>query len=145
VGAELLRCEPLPRWFNRTASFMRAVENTTVHVIVFDSVLHCRTTMAGINSKPVERQHVGTTYRDSALAVFLHHSEFCRDSLGRETAAAMRGKVYIPDGMFDTAHTVPTCKGHCRKRSAKRLLSSFLTMHKKRLRSPAHEVARDHA
>jgi len=25
------------------------------------------------------------------------------------------------------------------------LLSSFLTMHKKRLRSPAHEVARDHA
>jgi hypothetical protein len=28
VGAQLLRCEPLPRCFNRTASFSRAVENT---------------------------------------------------------------------------------------------------------------------
>jgi hypothetical protein len=52
----------LPRWFNRTASFMRAIENTTVHVIVVDSVLHCRTTIVGINAKPVECQHVGTTH-----------------------------------------------------------------------------------
>jgi len=58
----------------------------------------------------------------------------------------MKGLGYhTPYGMFDTAHTVPACKNHCRKRSAKRLLSSFLAMHKKRLSSLTHEGARDHA
>jgi hypothetical protein len=61
VGAQLRRREPLPRRFNRTASF-RAVEKTTVHLIVLDSVLHSGTTIAGINAKPVERQHVDTTH-----------------------------------------------------------------------------------
>jgi hypothetical protein len=62
VGAQLLRREPLPRRFNRTASSSRSVEKTTVHLIVLDSVLHRGTTIAGINAKPVERQHVGTTH-----------------------------------------------------------------------------------
>jgi hypothetical protein len=61
-GAQLLRREPLPRRFNPTASFSCAVENTTFHPIVLDSVLHCGTTIAGINAKPVERKHVGTTH-----------------------------------------------------------------------------------
>ena len=40
----------------------RAVGKTTFHLIVLDSVLHRGTTIAGINAKPVERQHVGTTH-----------------------------------------------------------------------------------
>jgi hypothetical protein len=87
----LLRCKPLPQCFNRTASFSRAAENATVHVTVFYSVLQCRTTIAQINAKPVERQHVGTTH--------------C-------------SKYHTPNEMFDTAHTVPACTGHCRNRAA---------------------------
>jgi hypothetical protein len=91
VGAQFLRCEPFPRCFNRTASFSRTAENTTVHVIVLDSVLHCGTTIAVINAKPIERQHVSTT----------HCSNY-----------------HTPNAMFDAAHTVPARKGRCRNRAA---------------------------
>jgi hypothetical protein len=62
-----------------------------VHVIVLDSVLHCGTTIAVINAKPIERQHVSTTH------CFNYHT---------------------PNAMFDTAHTVPARKGRCRNRAA---------------------------
>jgi hypothetical protein len=62
-----------------------------VHVIVLDSVLHCGTTIAVINAKSIERQHVSTT----------HCSNY-----------------HTPNAMFDTAHTVPARKGRCRNHAA---------------------------
>jgi hypothetical protein len=42
-----------------------------VHVIVLDSVLHCGTTIAVINAKPIERQHVSTTHCRRAGGPFI--------------------------------------------------------------------------
>jgi hypothetical protein len=62
-----------------------------VHVIVLDSVLHCGTTIAVIDAKPIESQHVSTTH------CFKYHTR---------------------NAMFDTAHTVPARMGRCRNRAA---------------------------
>ena len=57
VGPQLLWREPLPRLFDYTSSLSRPFQNTTLDTAVLDSVVHCGTTITGINAKPVERQH----------------------------------------------------------------------------------------